>query len=447
MLVMSFITGVLSAIIAPRFGKLSDRYGRTRLLAISSTGGLAAELITILAAKFPETIDYRWLALGSALDGLTGSFTAGGILTQSYATDCTPPSQRAVKIGYLHACLFTGLAFGPLLAGFFVKWTGSLISIFYVAMVCHAVFIFLIGFVVPESVSKRRRLAARVKHVKEEDAREQALGTWLSKLQSINLFEPLRILWPSGPGTSFKIRINLLALALSDMIILGAAMSAGPILILYVEYTYEWGNLESSIYVSILSLVRVVLLLAVFPIVNYFVRIRPTRRRQALGHEVLDKNTGADAMDVWVIRLAFLSEIIGYTGYTLAPNARVFATLGMMTAVGGLGSATMSATVTKIIPRDKIGQVLGAIGMLQALARVIGPVVFNGIYAATVGTFPRAFLVVLVGLFGIALVFSFILQPHGMFSQSHFAPSSSAVTNDFVLQCIGKHQRTMRLSP
>jgi MFS family permease len=410
MLVMNFVTGLLSAITAPKLGHLSDRYGRTRLLALSSLGGLCGELVTLLAAKFPQTIDYRWLILGSFFDGITGSFTAGLLLTQSYATDCTPPSNRAVRMGYLHACLFTGLAFGPLVAGYFVKWTGSLISIFYVVVVCHACFILFMAFVVPNSLSERRRLAAQEKHAKEEDAKAEAIGSWLSSIQSFNIFEPLRILWPTAPGTSFRVRLNLLTLALSDMIIMGASISAGAIVILYSEYTWEWGNLESSLFVSALSLVRVVVLLVIFPILNYFGRTRPARQRRARGDIVADKNSGADHLDVWVIRIAFLSEVIGYTGYLLSRDQRMFVASGMTTAIGGLGSATMGAVVTKLIPSDKVGQVLGAIGMLHALARVVGPVVFNGIYAATVGTFPQAFFLVLGCLFAFGFLGSFVLK-------------------------------------
>jgi MFS family permease len=415
MLVLTFITGLLSAIIAPRFGHWSDRYGRTRLMAISSAGGLAAELITILAAKFPETVDYRWLVLGSVCDGMLGSFTAGGLLTQSYATDCTPPSKRAVRFGYLHSCLFLGLAFGPLLAGYFVKLTGSLISMFYVAMGCHVVFILVIGFVTPESLSKRRRQAAKERYRKEKLMRKEATGVWLSRIQSVNLFEPLRILWPMEPGTNFRIRLNLLALALADMIILGASIAAGPVMILYSEYMFGWGNFEASVFVSTLSLIRVALLLGIFPVINYFARVRPARRRRAMGIDTPDKNSGADTLDVWIIRIAFVGEVVGCTGYILARHEAVFFASGMMMALGGVGSATMQATMTKLIPADKVGQFLGATGMLHALARIIGPVMFNGIYAATVGTFPQAFFVVLLSFFSFALIMSFCVKKNSKF--------------------------------
>lgn len=416
MLVMNLATGLLSAVVAPKLGHLSDRYGRTRLMAIASCGGVCAEIITILAAKFPEVVNYRWLVLGSIFDGLTGSFTTGSILSQSYTSDCTPPSKRAVYMGYLHACLFTGLAFGPLLAGYFVKWTGTLLSIFYVTLGCHIVFILVVWLIIPESLSKKKQLAAREKWDREQELRARDGGSWLSAIQSANPFEPLKILYPTGPGTTPALRRNLIALAIDDMIILGSSMAAGAVIIIYSEYIFGWGNFEASRFVSALSLVRVVVLLGIFPVINYFGRVRPAaRRREETGVALVERNAGADNLDVWILRAALTSDVLGAIGYTLARSGGLFFVSGMVTALGGLGSATIQAAVTKHVPSNRVGQLLGAIGMLHALARVLGPLLFNGLYALTVEVFPQAIFVLLAALFGVGLVASLFVRPHSKF--------------------------------
>lgn len=414
MLVISFVTGGLSAFVAPKFGHMSDRYGRCRLLALVSCGGLLAELITILTAKFPQTVDYRWLFLGAVFDGMTGSFTAGNILSQSYTSDCTPPSKRAVSIGYVQACLFVGLALGPLLAGYFVKWTGSLVSIFYVSLVCHAFFALFVGFLIPESLSAKKQLAARDKWQKEKEARAMHMGSWLSAVLNWNPLAPLKILWPTGPGTSTRLRVNLMALAISDAILLGAALAVGPVLMLYAEFMFQWGNLEASRFVSFLSMARVVVLMCIFPLINHFGRVRPAaRRRKLLGAATVESNSGADRLDLWVLRFALFWDVLGTLGYALSWNEALFVGSGFITALGGPGSATAQAVATQHVPPERVGQILGAIGMLHALSRVVGPIVFNGIYAATVATYPKAVILALCGLFVIALVCSFIVRPHG----------------------------------
>lgn len=81
--------------------------------------------------------------------------------------------------------------------------------------------------------------------------------------------------------------------------------------------------------------------------------------------------------------------------------------------MGGLGSATVQAIVTKHVPSNRVGQLLGAVDMLLALSRILGPLLFNGIYAATVGTFPQAIFVLLASLYGISFLASFAVRPHG----------------------------------
>lgn len=410
MLVMNLATGILSAIVAPRIGHLSDRYGRTKLMAFSSIGGILAETITLLAASYPNVINYRWLLLGSMFEGMTGSFTAGNVMSQSYTSDCTPPSRRAVNMGYMHACLFVGLAFGPLLGGYFVKWTGNLLTIFYVVIACHIFFVLVVGFVIPESLSERKQLLAREKYEKEQEMRSHVAMSWRSNIHTANPFAPLKILWPTGPGTSPLLRRNLVALAVDDVIILGSAMSAGAVVILYSGYIFDWGTFESSRFVSALSMVRVVVLMVIFPIINYYGRARPAARRKAAG--IVERRVGADNLDIWVLRFALISDLAGAIGYTMARSEGLFFASGMVTAIGGLGGATSQAIITKHVPSERVGQLLGAIGMLHALARVLGPVMFNGLYAATVEKFPQAIFVLLASIFAVALTSAFFVRPH-----------------------------------
>lgn len=270
-LVLNVLTGILSSLTAPKLGSLSDRYGRKRMMIICSVGGILSEIITIFAAKYPDTIPYQWMLLGSFFDGLTGSFTAGSVLSHAYTSDCTPPSKRGVAIGYLHSCLFTGLAFGPLIAGYLVEWTGSLLSIFYILLACHAFYIVFMAFVIPESLSRKQQLVAREKHALEQQALGPAAAEcagpvtsripygrqicrFVHSVRTSNPLAPLDILFPTGPGTAL-LRRNFLVLAFVDMVTLGAAMSAGTVIVMYVEYMFEWGNLESSRFISMTSMV------------------------------------------------------------------------------------------------------------------------------------------------------------------------------------------------
>ncbi|KAG7414026.1 Tetracycline resistance protein, class A [Fusarium oxysporum f. sp. rapae] len=80
--------------------------------------------------------------------------------------------------------------------------------------------------------------------------------------------------------------------------------------------------------------------------------------------------------------------------------------------MGGVGSATIQAIITKHVPSNRVGQLSCAVGMLLALPRILGPLLFNGIYVSTVGTFPQAVFVLLASSYGISFLASFAVRPH-----------------------------------
>ena len=66
----NLIAGILGAIAAPIWGKLSDRYGRVRPLAAASTVILVSEIMMIIIAKLPDTFSVNWIYTTFFLEGL-----------------------------------------------------------------------------------------------------------------------------------------------------------------------------------------------------------------------------------------------------------------------------------------------------------------------------------------------------------------------------------------
>ena len=92
----------------PVIGRLSDQFGRRRLLLISQAGTCAGFLVL----GFSEAL---WMVfLGRILDGLT----AGNLSTaQAYISDHTRPENRARAFGMIGIAFGIGFFFGPALAG------------------------------------------------------------------------------------------------------------------------------------------------------------------------------------------------------------------------------------------------------------------------------------------------------------------------------------------
>ena len=378
-------------------------------MAFATMGAFMMEVITIIVATHPDTISVYWILVGSLTDGLCGSLTASMAVSFAYASDCTAPDRRNVAFGYFHGTMFTGIALGPILAGYLIKLTGNVIVVFYVAIGCHLFYIFFLLLVIPESVSKERQLHAREKFkIKMQDPKYE---TWKSTLLSYNIFEPLWILRPKGEGSSPQLRKNLFLLAAVDTITFGVAMGTVQIILIYAEFQFGWTAVDSSKFLSAVNICRVIALVILLPLVVRIVR-GPQKDRSAARHR------GSDLLDVNIIRIALLFDLIGYVGYATVQTSGLMAVSGAVASLGGIGSPTLQSSLTKHIPSDRTGQVLGASGLLHALARIIAPTVFNLIYSKTVGIFTQAVFVCLASVFLVAFVMTWFLRPNGKLSPS-----------------------------
>lgn len=153
--------------------------------------------------------------------------------------------------------------------------------------------------------------------------------------------------------------------------------------------------------------------MVVLPLLNYLVRTRrANKQRRESGFALPEPNSGSDNLDLWIIRAAVCFEIVGYGAYATVRTGPLFIVAGILAALGGVGSPTLQSALTKHVPHDRIGQLLGATGLLHALARIICPLIFNLIYAGTVGTFPQAVFVVLSSCFVVGFILSWGIKPH-----------------------------------
>ncbi|KMP03229.1 hypothetical protein CIRG_02921 [Coccidioides immitis RMSCC 2394] len=410
-LMLNLIAGGLAAIASPKLGVLSDGYGRTKVIALATLGAFLGEVITVLVAARPDTFSLNFLLLGATFDGLFGSFTTAVALTQSYAADCIPPERRNVAFGYFHGVLFSGIALGPLIAGYLIRFTNNVLVVFYSVLGCQALFLFCITFIVPESVPKENQEYNRRKRKIQLLGANGIRPSW-KDFNPLGLLKPLSILFPPETKSTAllpekknlrKLRRNLIILSAIDTSIFGVAMGTMSVLIIYAEYMFGWGNFESSMLVSLTSSVRVLLLLVVLPTATRFVRGPASKRSHA---------TGSDMLDIVVIRISVLFDMLGYVGYCIVRSGPLLMLSGATAAMGAMASPTLQSSLTKHVPADRTGQLLGAIGLLHALARVVAPTIFNLIYSMTVATVPQTVFICLAGLIFIAFLASWVIMPH-----------------------------------
>jgi MFS family permease len=185
-------TPAVTAVSAPLWGRVGDRYG-SKILVIRSLG---AFVVTKAAMAF---VTAPWQLF--ALRALLGIFAGYGALTVSMAAESVPRERMAEAIGTVQVAQRLGPALGPVVGGVLAPLVGLRAS-FLVAALFYLTAVVTIAVAYREPRSRQARAAAR------------GLGEVFREL--------------SGTPGFWMVFVVILALQLVDR-------SFGPILPLYVE--------------------------------------------------------------------------------------------------------------------------------------------------------------------------------------------------------------------
>ena len=194
------------------------------------------------------------------------------------------------------------------------------------------------------------------------------------------------------------------------------------VMMLYSEFRFGWGNKESGVFLSTVNIFRTLATVVVLPLT-----IKISRRYFGAksnygdhgghggghGHgSTAPTDDSADCcspesaetgviepLDLFLLRASILSDAIGYIGYALAPTGFLFTLSGAIASLGAIGLATSEASMTKLLPTSQTGELLGALGFLQAMARIVTPTVASLVYSWTTKSFPQ------LVFWGIAVMF------------------------------------------
>jgi MFS transporter, DHA1 family, multidrug resistance protein len=134
------VTPALTALLAPFWGRLADRYGRKVMVERS-----LVSFIVVMAALAYVTRPWQVFAL-RAVQGL---FAGYGALTLAMAADSAPRDRTAYAIGYVQTAQRLGPAIGPIVGGAVAQMVG-LRRAFLVTSAFYVVAVLLVQFMYDE---------------------------------------------------------------------------------------------------------------------------------------------------------------------------------------------------------------------------------------------------------------------------------------------------------
>jgi DHA1 family multidrug resistance protein-like MFS transporter len=301
---------LMRLIFAPIWGSLSDRFGRKPVLTIGVFGYAVAMLLFGLSTEL-------WMLFAARiLSGILSSAT--GPTTMAYVSDSTTEEQRGGGMGILGGALGLGMILGPGLGG----WLGgdSIATPFFLAAGLSMLSVFLILFLLPESLPPAQRPQTR------------------GKITILNTRE----LWQ---GLMSPIGIMLL---LAFLVAAGLTIFYG-VFGLYALQRFNYGTEEVGYILMVIGLVS------------------------AVGQGVLAGPFTKRFGDAAVIKGALLASVIGF-GLMLLAND--FISVLLTTGFFILATALMTPAITSLTSKRATGQQGVAMGLSSSsmsLGRIVGP--------------------------------------------------------------------------
>ncbi|MDU0201175.1 MFS transporter [Paenibacillus sp. MAH-36] len=308
---------------APVLGALSDRYGRRPLLLLCLTGSAIGYFVFGLGGAL-------WiLFVGRIIEGITG----GSISTIfAYFADIIPPQQRTKYFGWVSAVVGVGTVIGPTLGGLLAKF-GYAAPMYFGAIIT----LLNVGFgllYMPESLDKKNRL-------KEITFARLNPFSQLTNLLSMKSLKRLLIsaflLWiPNGS--------------------LQAVFSQ------FTMDTFSWKPAVIGLMFSIIGFQDILSQGLIMP--KLLIKLK----------------------DAQIAILGMVSEIMGYILIALSALFTYYPLFIAGMFIFGFGDSifgpSFNGMLSKSVDASEQGRIQGGSQSIQALARMIGPVIGGQIYVS-----------------------------------------------------------------
>jgi DHA1 family tetracycline resistance protein-like MFS transporter len=316
------VWAAMQFVCSPLLGAISDRYGRRKVILLS-TLGLAADYGIMGAAP-----TLGWLFVGRALSGVTSASYA---TAYAYIADVTPQNKRAGYYGMLGAAFGIGFVLGPALGG--ILGSMHLRLPFWVAGGLSLVGFLYGAFVLPESLPPERR-------AKRIDLREAN---------------------PWGSLSFLRARRALFALAAAVFLYRIAHDVMPSLFVLYGDHRYAWDERTVGL---VLAAVGVASMIVQAGLVGRVVK------RFGEGKAML---------------AGFATGAVGMTIYALAATGNVFLVGIPFTALFGLTYPSLQGIMTSRVAPTEQGRLQGALASLMGIAGIVAPLIFTQTFALAIG--------------------------------------------------------------
>jgi MFS transporter, DHA1 family, tetracycline resistance protein len=315
---LMFVFALMQFLCAPVIGNLSDRFGRRPVLILSLVALAVDYAITGLAPTI------AWLFVGRFLSGTAG---AAYPTVNAYIADVSPPEKRAANFGLTGAAFGIGFILGPGLGGFIGEHWGARAPFFAAAAL--ALLNALFGLVVlKESLPPERR----------------------------RKFE----LWRANPVGSLRAlgRFPMMFGLIGVGILLQLAHDALPATwTYYTMLKFGWGPGDVAISLMVVGALT------------------------AVSFGVLPRLVVPRIGETNAVYVGLFCSGVGYAGYAFSGAPWMLYTWMVVWSFGGVGGPALNAIMSKQVPADEQGELMGARASMDSITSIVAPLMMTNLFA------------------------------------------------------------------
>jgi len=325
-IVVTLLTSIYAVCVffaAPGLGALSDRYGRRPVLLVCLLGSAIGYLVFGIGGAL-------WvLFAGRIIDGITGG-TISTIF--AYFADIIPPEERTKYFGWVSAVVGIGTVIGPTLGGLLAKF-GYSVPMYFGAII--TLFNVVYGFFfMPESLEKNNRL---------------------KEITFVRL----------NPFTQLA---NILSMKNLKMLLVSAFLlwiPNGSLQAIFSQFTIDTFSFQP------------LLIGLMFSIMGF---------QDIISQGFIMPKLLIKLSDKQIAILGMVSEIIGYGLIALSALFSFYPIFIAGMFIFGFGDSifgpSFNGMLSKSVDSSEQGRIQGGSQSIQALARMIGPIIGGQIYVS-----------------------------------------------------------------
>ncbi|KAJ3372845.1 hypothetical protein GGF31_001382 [Allomyces arbusculus] len=441
---LSLVLAIPAMFATSLYGQLSDnpRFGRRPFLVLPVFG-----YILCLGGIFVVDrlqLSSWFLIPGNLLLGLAGDLSTLLMAFFAMMTDLIPTPNRTFFFVLIEMTMMLGMMIGPLLMSTVVSYVPELPLLPLGMGIALMGLAFVLIMALAPNASKAREL--RVELV--DPGHHRAPMSLLSVVKSMEL------MWK--PWNRSR-----LALVISFFIVDMGIAGQGALFVPYTYRRYGWTSKEDGLFQSVAFFAKVLVMIAFLPMAHKGKdRWRPQTQPQQQEHvrstdpELGESETtpllasssdrASSSASAWrwsrpwkawtarypmearLAQIGLLSFIITYVLFGAATVGWLYAFASTVDAIGILSLPAMRSLLTQTVPASLVGTVLATISVTRSLAFILAPILFNAVYAATVGVADGAVYYMGAGLWTTALALALAVQRRDLVPRGRDVVADSA---------------------